>query len=94
MNTAFHVVTPPAFERHVRRIIRRNPDLVSLLSEMISVLESDPYNLTQQHHIKKLTDVKEGKGQWRIRQGDYRLRYDIFDREVVLYSFNHRREVY
>jgi len=94
MNTAFQVVTPPAFERNARRVTRRSPELAALLAELIAILETDPYNRTRRYDIKKLTGVKAGNGQWRIRQGDYRLRYDIFGREVVLYAFRHRREVY
>ena len=94
MATAFEVVTPPAFERNARRVIRRSPGLAALLEELIGILETDPYNRTRQYDIRKLTDIKPGDGQWRIRAGDYRLRYDIFGREVVLYAFRHRRDVY
>ena len=34
------------------------------------------------------------RAQWRVRVGDYRVRYDIAGNDVVLYSFRHRREVY
>ena len=94
MNVAFQVVTPPVFERNARRTIRRNPGLAAFLAELIGILETDPYNRTRQYDIRKLTDIKPGGGQWRIRAGDYRLRYDICGREVVLYAFRHRREVY
>ena len=39
-------------------------------------------------------NVEPGGGQWRIRSGIYRLRYDVVGRDVVLYSVNHRREAY
>lgn len=44
--------------------------------------------------IRKLAGVGQGEGQWRIRVGNYRLRYDIIGSDVVLYSFRHRRDVY
>ena len=94
MSTPFQVITPPACERDARRITRRNPKVASILEELITVLEVDPYNRTRQYDITKLTGVKPGMGQWRIRQGDYRLRYDIFHRDVVLYSFRDRKDVY
>lgn len=94
MSTPFQAITPPACERDARRLTRRNPELASILEEMITVLEVDPYNRTRQHDITKLTGVKPGMGQWRIRQGDYRLRYDIFHQDVVLYSFRDRKDVY
>ncbi len=94
MSAPFQVITPPAFERDTRRLTRRNSEIAVRLEEMITILETDPYNRTQQYDITKLTEVKPGKGQWRIRHGDYRLRYDIFRRDVVLYSFRHRKEAY
>lgn len=94
MSARFQVITPPACERDVRRATRRNLVLASTFEDMIAILEVDPYNRTKQYDITKLTEVKPGMGQWRIRHGDYRLRYDIFGQDVVLYSFRHRREVY
>lgn len=94
MSTPFQVVTPPACERDVRRLTRRNPELASILEEMIAVLEADPYNRTRHYDITKLTEVNPGMGQWRIRVGNYRLRYDIIGEDVVLYSFRHRKEAY
>ena len=94
MNASFRVVTPPVFERNARRVTRRNPELAELLAELIAILETDHHNRTRHYDIRKLVGVKPGEGGWRIRQGDYRLRYDIFGRDVVLYSFHHRREVY
>ena len=90
MSGPFQIIIPPAFERDARRITRRNPAVATLLEEMVSILEAAPFNRTRQSDITKLTGVKTGQGQWRIRQGDYRLRYDIFGREVVLYSIRHR----
>ena len=43
-------------------------------------------------HFKR--DVPSGEGQYRIRIGDYRIRYDIIGTEVILYSFKHRKAAY
>ena len=94
MRPAFQVLTPPSFERDVRRLTRRSRELAVLLAGLIALLETDPYNRTRRHDITKLTGVGEGEGQWRLRVGDYRLRYDILGQDVVLYSFRHRREAY
>lgn len=94
MARRFRLVSLPGFERDVRRRLRENPGLLDALEEVRAVLTDDPHNRNRKHHTRKLTDVKQGEGQWRIRVGDYRIRYDIVDREVLLYSFRHRREVY
>lgn len=94
MTPQFQVLTTSAFEKGVRRLTRRNPDLAPAVEKLIVILGDDPYNRGGQQNIKKLAGLKPGQGQWRIRLGDYRLRYDIFGQEVVLHSFRHRREAY
>ena len=94
MPQPFLIRTSSRFLRDARKRLRQNPKLVEALEELRVILGEDPYNRTRQYHIKKLKDIKPGEGQWRIRHGDYRLRYDIFGQEVVLHSFRHRREVY
>ena len=94
MNGPFRVLTTPAFEREFRKVSKRNAALVEALEELLSILREDPHNRSGRHNIKKLAGLKSGEGQWRIRWQDYRLRYDIFDDEVVLHSFRHRREAY
>jgi len=44
------------------------------------------YNKSGKYDINKLAGLKPGEGQWRIRVGDCRLRYDIFGRDIVRYS--------
>ncbi|PYV40050.1 MAG: hypothetical protein DMG06_21460 [Acidobacteria bacterium] len=55
-------------------------------------LQSDPYNRSRRHAIKKLEGVKPGEGQYRLRLGRWRFRYDIFGQEVVLHYCGLRRE--
>ena len=64
------------------------------MEELIATLQEDPYNHSAQHKIKKLVGVKPSEGQWRIRWREYRLRYDILGKDVVLHSFRHRKEAY
>jgi mRNA-degrading endonuclease RelE of RelBE toxin-antitoxin system len=68
--------------------------LAVAIEELLAILHRDPYNQSGHHQIKKLTGYKAGEGQWRIRWKDYRLRYDVFENDVVLYSFRHRKEAY
>jgi mRNA-degrading endonuclease RelE of RelBE toxin-antitoxin system len=60
----------------------------------MATLTEDPHNRSGRHSIKKLAGLKPGEGQWRIRWREYRLRYDIFETDVVLHSFRHRKEAY
>jgi mRNA-degrading endonuclease RelE of RelBE toxin-antitoxin system len=90
----FHLLPTSGYKRDVRKLTKRNRQLLTLLSDLLKVLEIDPYNYRGQHDIKKLTGVPPGEGQWRIRSGKYRLRYDIFGNDVVLYAFSHRKEAY
>lgn len=93
---------PPPFQLHVtsrfrrdaQRLLKQHPELADLLEHLRDVLHTDPHGRSREHDIRKLTGVGRGEGQWRLRLGDYRLRYDIVGRDVVLYSFRHRREVY
>ena len=94
MPEPFAVLITPAFERDFRKASKVNPILINALEELIVTLQEDPYNHSGQHKIKKLTGVKPGEGQWRIRWRDYRLRYDIRGKDVVLHAFRHRKEAY
>jgi mRNA-degrading endonuclease RelE of RelBE toxin-antitoxin system len=94
MPQSFRTRPTPHFERELRKLTRKNPRLTAVYEKAITILEEDPHNNSRRYDIEKLEDVKPGEGEWRIREGDYRIRYDIFGRDVVLYSFRHRREAY
>lgn len=51
-------------------------------------------NMTRQHQITKLVNVKVGHGQCRIRSGEFRLRYDVVGNEVIMFSFTNSEETY
>ena len=89
--TAYHLVTAKHYERDVRSLTKKNKKLLTMIKDMLAVLRSDPHNGIG---VSKLTDVKQGEGQYRIRSGLYRIRYDIFDNEVLLHSFTHRKDTY
>jgi len=91
---SFHVLTTSAFKRDFRRAARGRKELETAFEELLAALQQDPHNRSGQHNIKKLAGVRPGDGQWRIRWREYRLRYDIVEREVVLHSFRHRKEAY
>jgi len=94
MAKRFVVLATPSFEREFRKITRGNPALAKALGELAAVLAEDPHNRSGRHQIKKLAGLGPEGGQWRIRWGDYRLRYDVEGEKVVLHSFLHRKEAY
>jgi mRNA-degrading endonuclease RelE of RelBE toxin-antitoxin system len=88
----FVVRTTRQFDRESRKLLRAHPDLDEHLAYAIEALSVDPYNISRQHPIKKLTDVKAGEGQYRLRSGRFRFRYDIDGQTVYLKSCGLRRE--
>lgn len=88
----FDVRTTPRFDRLLRSLNRRHPDLAERFATAIEILSVDPYNQSRSAAIRKLESVHQGEGQYRLRLGRWRFRYDIYDREVVLHYCGLRRE--
>ena len=73
--------------RRFRQDLRRlDAQIHRRVLEVLERLQEDPSQGT------RLTNV--AIGQWRIRVGDYRIRYDIEGEQVLLYRVRHRREIY
>ena len=92
MTPPFSVRSIPVFERLSRKLLKAHPELGALRERVGAILETDPYNQSRTHHIKKLEAVPPGDGQWRLSLGRFRFRYDIHGREVVLQFCGLRRE--
>ena len=73
---------------------RRDVRVYQTLLEALELLESDPYNLEGRANVRKLVNVPAGEGQFRLRLGDYRLRYDVMGDDVVVHSMRRRDESY
>ena len=84
----------PAFEREVRRLHKRLPRVYESLLQAVELLEADPFNLEGRADVRKLVDVPPGEGQFRLRVGDYRLRYDVAGDDVILHSMRPRGKGY
>lgn len=91
MTTAFTVLTSPHFERLAKAQLKKQPEFSALLGKAIRILQSDPYNQSRSHAIKKLAG-SQIEGQWRLRLGRWRLRYDIVGQTVQLKYCGLRRE--
>ena len=93
MTPPFSVRTIPQFDRLLRRLSRRHRDLAERYTECLAILRADPYNRSRQRDILKLSGVApEDGGQYRLRLGRFRFRYDIERQEVILYYCGLRRE--
>ena len=92
MTPAFSVRTDAHFERLARPMRKHHRDFDGFFLRAVEILEIEPFNVTRTHPIKKLTDVPKGKGQYRLRLGRWRFRYDIYGQEVVLIYCGLRRE--
>jgi mRNA-degrading endonuclease RelE of RelBE toxin-antitoxin system len=92
MTPRFFVLTVPAFERLARRLADQHPEFPRLLAGAIETLEVDPHNVSRRHAILKLKGVPAGEGQYRLRVGRFRFRYDVTGRDVLLLYCGLRRE--
>jgi mRNA-degrading endonuclease RelE of RelBE toxin-antitoxin system len=90
--SAYFVVTTAHFDRLLKKLAPKHPDLVERFEEAIGILSLDPFNKSHKYPIKKLKEVSAGEGQYRLRSGRFRFRYDIAGREVVLLYCGLRRE--
>lgn len=80
---AFRLVPTKRFEDDFRSLPKKIQGQVLKALERLAV---DP------HRGQKLTNVPVG--QWRLRVGDYRIRYDTAGQDVILHTVRHRKEVY
>jgi mRNA-degrading endonuclease RelE of RelBE toxin-antitoxin system len=90
--SAYTVLTTSHFDRLMKKLAPKHPELMDRFEEAVAVLSIDPYNKSRQHAIKKLEGVSAGDGQYRLRSGRFRFRYDIEGTEVVLLYRGLRRE--
>ncbi len=90
--TAYSVHTTSHFDRLMKKLAPKHPELVERFEQATAILSADPYNKSGKYAIKKLVGVAAGEGQYRLRSGRFRFRYDIAEREVVLLYCGLRRE--
>jgi hypothetical protein len=92
MAAAFRVRSTGAFDRLAKGHRKRHREFPDRLDQAVAVLENDPLNRTRYHAIAKLADVEPGDGQYRLRLGRWRFRYDVSGTEVTLRYCGLRRE--
>jgi mRNA-degrading endonuclease RelE of RelBE toxin-antitoxin system len=90
--TVYAVTATAHFDRLLKKLAPKHPELVERFEEALTILSSDAQNNSRRHPIKKLQGVSARDGQYRLRLGRFRFRYDIADHEVVLLHCGLRRE--
>jgi mRNA-degrading endonuclease RelE of RelBE toxin-antitoxin system len=88
----YTVLTTVHFDRLLKKLATKHSGLTERFEETITILSIDPHNKSRMYPIKKLRGVPAGEGQYRLRSGRFRFRYDIEEREVVLLYCGLRRE--
>jgi mRNA-degrading endonuclease RelE of RelBE toxin-antitoxin system len=91
MTPVFTVLISPHCERLAKAQLKKQPEFVRILAEAIDILQTDPYNHSRSLAIRKLTG-HQTEGQWRLRVGRWRFRYDILGQNVELKYCGLRRE--
>jgi mRNA-degrading endonuclease RelE of RelBE toxin-antitoxin system len=92
MTAEFLVFTTSRFDRELKKLVSRHPELPEHYRGILAVLKQDPYNSSRRYLIKKLQGVHAYDGQYRIRSGRFRFRYDIDAQSVYLKACSLRRE--
>jgi mRNA interferase RelE/StbE len=82
----YQLVPTKTFLKELKKVARVTPRMSKRIAETLEDLEKNPYQ------GRKLEAIPFGK--WRIRIGDYRIRYDIEGDQVILYKILHRKEIY
>jgi len=88
------ILTTHSFERELKKLSKKQKRSVGAFESIINILQKDIFGARKSSNIKKLTDIKQGEGSWRIRLSDYRVRYDIVSNNVILHSIRNRRDAY
>lgn len=95
MGESFQVRTSPRFDRLARKLIKKHPDFPEYFDKACALLAADPYGRSGQRYssaVRRLENVEAGDGQYRVRMGRFRLRYDINGTVVELKYCGLRRE--
>ncbi len=81
--SGYNLKPTPTFRKDLQKLdIKTHERILKVLEK----LEENPFI------GKKLKSVKVGC--WRIRVGEYRIRYDIMGNDIVLHRVRHRKTIY
>jgi mRNA interferase RelE/StbE len=83
---AYSLWLKPSVEKDVKSLPK---DVIARVWSRIEALKSDPYP-------PKVVKLEGAERLYRIRQGDYRIVYDVnsVEKQITIHYVRHRREVY
>jgi hypothetical protein len=84
MADEYKVFTIPAFNRVARVFVTSYPDFARIYERALEILRRDALNREGDRDILKLEFIPIGDGQYRLRVGRYRFRYDVHGKIVIL----------
>jgi mRNA-degrading endonuclease YafQ of YafQ-DinJ toxin-antitoxin module len=58
MPATFRILSTVAFDRSLKRLAKKHPDIPDMFDELLAVLGTDPLNASRRHNIKKLVNVE------------------------------------
>jgi len=86
MTKGYNLIPSKVFLKDLKKL---PADVKPKVEKALLNIKKDPRS---SKNIKKLTNVKVGA--WRMRIGNFRLRYDIVDKDIQLHIIRHRKDVY
>jgi mRNA interferase RelE/StbE len=76
------------YTRRAEKDIKKlDPSIIKRLGKALLKLQNNPEQLSEQ-----LTDPRIGT--YRFRMGDYRVIFDIEEKDIIVLRVGHRREIY
>ena len=90
----FRVSTTSHFDRLAKALRKRHrQEFVAALTRAVDILRADPHNTTGQYPLRKLVDAHPGQGQFRLRIGRFRFRYNVTgEQHIILVRCSLRRK--
>ena len=86
MDRTYKLIPSKTFLKDLKKI---PPEHRPRVNKVLLELKKDPFSARD---LKKLTNIEIS--QWRLRIGDYRLRYDIIGLEIHLHIISNRKDIY
>ena len=87
----YKITSTLKFKKDIKKLIKKDRAVVFFYEKVLDILEKGSFD----NKIKKLKDIKKDDlGQWRIRAGQYRFRFDVDKNKIILKFVGFRKDSY